>query len=420
METLRISTAGNVNDGKSTLIGRLLYELGAVKSDKLKAIFEVSQNMGFKGMDYSLLADGLMEERENSITIDVAHLYFSTGTKNYILADSPGHIEYTRNMITGCSNAHVFLILIDVQKGIADQTCLHAYIASMLRIPKVVVCINKLDTVGFKQTAFEEIRQLFFEYIQKLDFVPEVECIPISALYGDNVVSHSPKTPWYNGRTLIQTLETHQVVQAKLPLRFRIQHIVHQKKKNTSFYLGKVVSGRVYKNLPVVALPSGEQSAIGQIYKGEKTLQQAGTSESVCLTLARPLELKRGSLLVQEDQVPGLSKQIRAEICWFVELPGIDGGAYLLKHGMNTVPSKLDLLSGKKNVVSLKHASKQAEIHNNEMCSVLVQTEIALPFECFSENKANGCFVLIDERSNATVAVGIIQAINDQLEDLTK
>lgn len=414
MDIVRIATAGSVDDGKSTLIGRLLFETNSITQDKLEAIERASKRRGVDYTDLSLLTDGLIAEREQGITIDVAHIYFSTPTRKYIIADTPGHFEYTRNMITGASNAQVAIILIDARNGIVEQTHRHFYITQLLRIPYVVVCINKMDLVNYAETAYNEIRQQFDELFAKANYrEQQLQFIPASSLYGDNISSRSASIPWYDGPSLLEYLESIEwhTGENQLPARFPVQYVVRPKSAqwhDFRGFAGKLTSGMLHKGEEVVALPSGQSSTIASIQRFEEETDQAESGDSIVITLADEIDLSRGDMLVPKSQVPEGLKEISAQVCWLDHQPLKTGKNYLLQHGSNRVKAKVTNLFSSINVTDYQTIEGVAEIGLNEIGYVSLKTAKPVNADLYAVNKHNGRFILIDESSNNTVGVGFI------------
>lgn len=415
MDILRITTAGSVDDGKSTLIGRLLYDTRSITNDKLEAIEATSKRKGFDFTDLSLLTDGLIAEREQGITIDVAHIYFSTSTRKYIIADSPGHVEYTRNMITGTSNASVSLILIDARKGVIEQTKRHFYIASLLRIKHVVVCINKMDLAGFDQKIFENIKQDFEAMVTKVGFKgQEVKFIPLAAREGDNIVFSSVNMPWYDGETLLEFLENISVAadNKNAPARFPVQYVVRphtDEFHDFRGYAGKVESGSFTKGEVVVVLPSLRNSKIKSIHNYDAEKEEVLAKESVIITLEDDVDISRGNMLVKcTDKFTQLT-EFKATICWMDETPGEKEKMYFLQHGPNRVKAKITTVDGILDIHSLETNTDKKSFQLNDIGDIILKLAKPIFADLYDSNPANGSFILIDEFSNNTVAVGFVR-----------
>lgn len=414
MDIVRIATAGSVDDGKSTLIGRLLYETNSITADKLEAIERASKRRGVDYTDLSLLTDGLIAEREQGITIDVAHIYFSTPTRKYIIADTPGHFEYTRNMITGASNAQVAIILIDARNGIVEQTHRHFYITQLLRIPYVVVCVNKMDLVNYAEEPFNQIRQQFEELFEKANYKEQsLQFIPASSLYGDNISTRSSQLDWYDGPSLLEFMEgiDWHASQNQLPARFPVQYVIRPKSDqwhDFRGFAGKLSSGTLSKGDTVVALPSLQESVIEDIYKFEESLNQAESGDSVVITLKDEIDISRGDMIVKKSEQPAALKEISAQVCWLDHTPLKAGKTYLLQHGSNRVKAKITNLYASINVLDYKTIDDVEEIGLNEIGYISLKTAKPVNVDTYAANKRNGSFILIDEGSNSTVGVGFI------------
>lgn len=414
MDIVRIATAGSVDDGKSTLIGRLLFETNSITADKLEAIERASKRRGVDYTDLSLLTDGLIAEREQGITIDVAHIYFSTPSRKYIIADTPGHFEYTRNMITGASNAQVAIILIDARNGIVEQTHRHFYITQLLRIPYVVVCVNKMDLVNYSEQQFEATREQFNELFKKANYrEQQLQFIPASSLFGDNISSRSNQMDWYKGPALLEYLESIEwhSLENKFPARFPVQYVIRPKSDqwhDFRGFAGKLASGTIRKGDTVVALPSMQESSIEQIYRFEEPIEEAESGDSIVLTLATEIDISRGDMLVRKEELVEPTKELAAQVCWLDHTPLKTGKNYLLQHGSNRVKAKVTNLFSSINVLDYQTIEGVEEIGLNEIGYISLKTARPVSADKYSANKHNGTFVLIDEASNSTVGVGFI------------
>lgn len=414
MDILRIATAGSVDDGKSTLIGRLLYETNSVTQDKLEAIHRTSKRLGLDHTDLSLLTDGLIAEREQGITIDVAHIYFSTPTRKYIIADTPGHFEYTRNMITGASTAQVAIILIDARNGIVEQTFRHFYITQLLCIPHVVVCINKMDLVNYSENQFNTIKQEFQELLKHQDLsAQEVSFIPVSSLYGENISKASVEMPWYEGPFLLKYLENvdWHATENQLPARFPVQNVIRPKSEaypDFRGFAGKVASGVFKKGDRVVAIPSLQESEIESIYAYDQQPEKAEAGQSVTITLKDEIDLSRGDMLVLKGEAVNIVKDLEARICWLDSAPLRTGKNYLLQHGLNRVKAKVTQLSHIVDIHNYNIIEGAEEIGLNQIGGISIKTAKPIFADRFRDNKNNGAFILIDEGSNTTVGVGVV------------
>ncbi len=419
MDILRIATAGSVDDGKSTLIGRLLYETNSITKDKIEALEAASKRKGIDFLDLSLLTDGLIAEREQGITIDVAHIYFSTPNRKYIIADTPGHFEYTRNMVTGASNTSVSIILIDARNGVVEQTKRHFYISSMLRIKNIIVAVNKMDLVAYSQEKFEAIKNELLEIAKQVSFKGQtLQFIPISSLYGENLVRKSNETPWYEGATLLDTLEnfgTQNLELSTIQARFPVQHVVRPKTEvyhDYRGYAGKIASGTFLIGNLVEALPSGQISKIKTIEKFGIQLESGNAKDSVVITLEDNIDLSRGNMLIKVGEKPESRKEVNAKICWLDNQMLTVGKTYLLQHGINRVKAKITNISS---VIDIKNMSlsNEAPVNGgltlNEIGWISLKTASPIFADKYEENPANGSFILIDESSNSTVGVGFVE-----------
>ncbi|HEY0272748.1 MAG TPA: GTP-binding protein [Chitinophaga sp.] len=415
MEVLHIATSGSVDDGKSTLIGRLLYDTKSITQDKLDAIHAASKRKGLDFTDLSLLTDGLVAEREQGITIDVAHIYFSTPTRKYIIADTPGHIEYTRNMVTGASTAQVSLILVDARKGIVEQTFRHFFIANMLRIPYLVVCVNKMDLVDYNEARFDEIVADFRELIAGAAFKEQqIVFIPISSLYGENVVTRTEKFDWFQGDTLLEHLEKINIDPAdtRHPARFPVQYVIRP--RTTGYhdfrgFAGRMASGHINVGDELVSLPSGKTSKVKTIEKFEQQLPTAYTGDSVVITLEDEIDISRGNLLAKAGQAPRALKEITASICWMDQQKLVPGKTYLLQHGVNRLKAKVQGVTEVMDVTNNQVIAGKKELGLNDIGRITLKTAQPIFADPYAENPGNGAFILIDEFSNATVAVGFVE-----------
>ncbi|SFW50380.1 sulfate adenylyltransferase subunit 1 [Chitinophaga sancti] len=414
MEVLRITTSGSVDDGKSTLIGRLLYDTNSIPQDKMEALHAASKRKGLDFTDLSLLTDGLVAEREQGITIDVAHIYFSTPNRKYIIADTPGHVEYTRNMVTGASNAQVSLILIDARKGIVEQTYRHFFIASLLRIPYLVVCVNKMDLVEYSEARFNQIVEDFQALVASASYkAPSIKFIPISSLYGENVAGKSEKISWYQGDSLLDYLEqiSFDHADSSHPARFPVQSVIRPRTEafhDFRGFAGKVASGQFNVGDEIISLPSQQTSKIKSIEQFEKQLDIAQARESVVITLETEIDTSRGSMLAKVDNAPALLKDITANICWMDQQKLVPGKTYLLQHGINRVKAKVQQLLEVVDVTSNKLVEDRKEMGLNDIGKIAIRTAAPIFADAYSVNPANGAFILIDEFSNSTVAVGFV------------
>ncbi|MCU0326757.1 MAG: GTP-binding protein [Spirosomaceae bacterium] len=414
MDILRISTAGSVDDGKSTLIGRLLYETNSITKDKIEALESASKRKGLDFLDLSLLTDGLIAEREQGITIDVAHIYFNTDNRKYIIADTPGHFEYTRNMVTGASNTSVSIILIDSRNGVVEQTQRHFYISTLLRVPNIVVAVNKMDLVDFSEERFNQIVADFKGLVENANYGGQkITFIPLSSLYGDNLVKVSERTPWYHGDSLLDTLETIQIGYHNSEIsRFPVQNVIRPKTEefhDYRGYAGKVAGGVFTVGDLVEALPSNQISKIKSIEKFGTQLESAYSKESVVITLEDDIDISRGNMIVKVGQAPASTKEVSARICWFDNQALTAGKTYLFQHGINRVKAKVVSLNAKIDMKDLSVLNEANELKLNEIGWTNIRTASPIFADKYEDNPANGAFILIDEFSNNTVGVGFIE-----------
>lgn len=408
-DLLRLLTAGSVDDGKSTLIGRLMFDSKMIYEDQLAALERDSKRVGHAGeeIDYALLLDGLKAEREQGITIDVAYRYFSTANRKFIIADTPGHEQYTRNMITGGSTANLAIILIDATRGVITQTRRHTFLVSLLGIKHVVLAVNKMDLVDFSQQVFDEICEDYKNFITQLD-IPDVEFIPLSALKGDNVVEISSNTSWYHGKSLLEFLETVHVSSDRNydDFRFPVQYVLRPDRDFRGFS-GKIVSGIIKPGETVMALPSRKQSKIKTIPTYDGNLKQAFPPQSVTLVLEDEIDVSRGEMLVKPDNLPRMERHFEAMLVWMDEEPMDLSVQYFLKHNSNTTRSHIDLMRYKVDVNTLER-SEVDKLTLNEIGRAVITTAKTLFFDPYRKNKSTGSFVLIHPVTNNTVAVGMI------------
>jgi sulfate adenylyltransferase subunit 1 len=411
-ELLRFTTAGSVDDGKSTLIGRLLYDSKSIFEDQYEAIRESSERRGEEGVNLALLTDGLKAEREQGITIDVAYRYFATPKRKFIIADTPGHIQYTRNMVTGASTANVALILIDARKGILEQTRRHAFIASLLQIPHLMICINKMDLVDYSEEVYERIKEEFSEFSYKLD-VRDVHFIPISALKGDNVVNKSENMPWYLGSTLLYALENvhigsdHNLIDCRFPVQYVIRPNTDEFHDYRG-YAGRVSGGVFKKGDKVMLLPSGFTSTIERIDTYDGEVEEAYSPMSVTMLLANDLDLSRGDMIVRENNVPNIGQDLEVMVCWFNERPLQQRGKYALLHTTQEVRCIVKEIRYKLNINTLHRDLEDKNIGMNDIARVVIRTTKPLFYDSYRKNRITGSIILVDEGTNETVAAGMI------------
>ncbi len=406
-ELLRFSTAGSVDDGKSTLIGRLLVDAKGVYEDQLAAARRAAAARPASGMDLALITDGLRAEREQGITIDVAYRYFATPRRKFIIADTPGHEQYTRNMATGASTVNLAVILTDARKGVLPQTRRHAFIAALLGIPHLVLAVNKMDLVEYSQAVFEEIRSEFTQFAAQLQ-VSDVEFIPISAWLGDNVVEKSGRMPWYEGPPLLRHLETVHIASDRnlTELRFPVQYVVRAE-PDFRGYAGQVASGMVRPGDAVMALPSGAVSRVKAIVTRDGDLSMAFPPMAVTLQLEDAIDLGRGDMLVDPQHAPRASRRVDARVVWMSAQPLALGRGYLVKHTTQTVPARVETVRYRIDTDTLEKMPS-AELRINEIGAVVLEASRPLFFDPYRRNHATGSFILIDPASNETVAAGMI------------
>jgi len=412
MELLRFTTAGSVDDGKSTLIGRLLYDSKAIFEDQLEQVKGTSEKKGLDHIDLSLLTDGLKDEREQGITIDVAYRYFATPKRKFIIADTPGHIQYTRNMVTGASTANVALILIDARKGVVEQTYRHSYIASLLQIPHIIVCINKMDLVDFDEEAYNNIMKQYKEFASKLE-VKDVRFIPISALKGDNVVNRSPNMEWYNGSTLMHNLETIHIGSDEnhTDARFPVQTVIRP--HSDAFhdfrgYAGRIDGGIFRVGDEVLVKPSGLTSRIKEIFLGDNSLEQAYAPMSVTITLEDDIDVSRGNTITKQNNQPEEKRELDLMVCWFNEKPLNPMGKYVIRHGTSEVLGKFQEVVYKMDISTLKRDLENKQIGLNDIFKTKLKVSQPLFVDPYHRNRKTGSLIIVDEASNETLAAGMI------------
>ncbi|WGH75676.1 GTP-binding protein [Tenacibaculum tangerinum] len=415
MNVVKIATAGSVDDGKSTLIGRILYDTKSLTQDKLEAIREKSRQRGFDYLDFSLATDGLVAEREQGITIDVAHIYFSTPKTSFIIADTPGHIEYTRNMVTGASNSQTSIILVDARNGVVEQTYRHFFINNLLRVKDVIIAVNKMDLVNFSEEKFNQIKGEIAYLAKKSDYQNQhITFIPLSALKGDNVVKPSENTPWYTGETLLSYLENlgDKEEQEELQARFPVQTVIRPKTEeyhDFRGYAGKLYGGDLAVGDVVTVLPSATKSTIKSIQFFDKEYTRAKRGSSVNITLEDDVNVSRGDMLVKTGEEPAVVKQLEATICWMDKTPLQASQKYYIKHGVNDAQAKITEL---KTVVHTDFSGVQkdpSQLSLNEIGEIRLKVSKPLCVDSYKENKANGAFIIINPKTNTTSGVGFIK-----------
>ena len=412
MELLRFTTAGSVDDGKSTLIGRLLYDSKAIFDDQINLLKETSKQRGDEGLNLALLTDGLRSEREQGITIDVAYRYFATPKRKFIIADTPGHIQYTRNMVTGASTANLALLLVDARHGVVEQTKRHAFIASLLQIPHIVVCINKMDLVDYSKERFEEIIADFEDFASKLE-IKDVRFTPISALNGDNVVERSLNMHWYDGSTLMHLLENIHIGSDHnhIDCRFPVQYVVRPQSKEFPDYRGYAgrIEGGVFKpGDKVTVLPSGFTSYIKSIDTFNERVKEAFSPMSVCITLKDDIDVSRGDMLVKADNKPMINQDVDLMICWMNEKNMLLKGKYTIRHTSQTARCIIKEVKYKIDINSLHRLKDDKVIGLNDIGRISLRVTKPLYIDSYRRNRNTGSIILIDEATNETVAAGMI------------
>jgi len=411
-ELLRFSTAGSVDDGKSTLIGRLLYDSKSIFEDQYEAIKSASERRGEEDVNLALLTDGLKAEREQGITIDVAYRYFSTPKRKFIIADTPGHIQYTRNMVTGASTANVGLILVDARQGIVEQTRRHAIISSLLQIPHLVICVNKMDLVNFDQNVFDSIREEFEGFASKLD-VQDVTFIPISALRGDNVVDRSKNMEWYEGTTLLYYLENvhigsdHNHIDTRFPVQYVIRPY-NDEYHDYRGYAGRVAGGIIRKGDKVMVLPAGFSSEIEKIDTADGEIEEAFAPMSVTLLLKDDIDISRGDMIVRENNQPKVTQDLDIRICWFNDRPLQLQGKYEIRHTSQTARCIVQEIQYKMDVNTLHRDVEDKTVRMNDIARISIRTTKPMLVDAYAKNRITGSVILVDEGTNETVAAGMI------------
>jgi bifunctional enzyme CysN/CysC len=414
MDLLRFSTAGSVDDGKSTLIGRLLYDTKSIFQDQLEAVEKTSKQRGEGYVNLALLTDGLRAEREQNITIDVAYRYFATPKRKFIIADTPGHLQYTRNMVTGASTAELTIVLVDARKGVQTQSKRHGFLASLLGIPHIVVAVNKMDLVDFSEEVYQSIVEEYREFAMKLD-VQDLTFIPISALLGDNVVDKSQNMPWYDGATLLHHLETVNLGSARnlVDFRFPVQYVIRPTQDYRG-YAGRIASGTIQPGEEVVVLPSGHGSRVKSIDTADQSQAEAAAGESVVLTLEDEVDVSRGDMLVRRKNLPIASSRFDATLCWMSEKPLDRSTAYVLMHTTRQVQAYVSDLVYRIDVDTL-HREDADTLGLNEIARVEITTSQPLFFDSYEKNRETGGFILVDPHTHATVAAGMIRGEHREL-----
>ncbi|HEU4718155.1 MAG TPA: sulfate adenylyltransferase subunit CysN [Bacteroidia bacterium] len=412
MDLLRFTTAGSVDDGKSTLIGRLLYDSKSIFEDQYEAVKASSEKRGEEYVNLALLTDGLRAEREQGITIDVAYRYFATPKRKFIIADTPGHIQYTRNMVTGASTANLAIVLIDARKGVIEQTMRHSFIASLLKIPHITVCVNKMDLVDYSRDVFEKICKDFEAFASRLESI-DINFIPISALNGDNVVDRSAKMPWYDGPTLLYHLEHMHIasdlnhIDCRFPVQYVIRPMSHEYHDYRGF-AGRVAGGVFRKGDKVLVLPSGFSTKIKSIDLFGKEIAEAFPPMSVTITLEDEIDISRGDMIVRENNQPEMSQDIDMMICWFNAKPLQPNGKYVIRHTTREARCVVKEIQYKMDINTLHRIEDDKNIAMNDIGRIRMRTTVPLLFDKYSRNRITGSVILIDEATNETVGAGMI------------
>jgi len=411
LEIIRISTAGSVDDGKSTLLGRLLYDTKSIFEDQYDALKRASEHRGESDVNLALLTDGLRAEREQGITIDVAYRYFATPKKRFIVADTPGHRQYTRNMITGASTADASLILVDARNGMTDQSKRHAFITSLLRIPQVVVVVNKMDLVEFDEEVFNNIRRSFLDYSSKLS-IPNLTFIPVSALLGDNVVEPSDNMPWYRGAPVLETLESLSSEARKNPtdLRLPVQYVIRPN-QNFRGYMGMVASGTVRQGEELVVLPSGQRVVIDQLYNLDGPAESVSAGANALLTLDREVDISRGDMLVRPRNMPAVTQTLEAVVCWMSEEPSMIGRSYVLRQTTRETSATVEDVVYRFNIDTLSR-DETHRLEMNDIGRIVIDTGRPVFVDTYEHSRGLGSFLLIDPVTNNVVAAGMVTRTN--------
>lgn len=412
MELLRFTTAGSVDDGKSTLIGRLLYDSKAIFEDQMEQLEMASERRGEEQVNLALLTDGLRAEREQGITIDVAYRYFATPKRKFIIADTPGHVQYTRNMVTGASTANLAIILVDARHGVMEQTIRHAFIASLLGIPHILICINKMDLVEYQEKVFQDIQQQFVPFKEQLN-IEDVRFIPISALKGDNVVDRSEIMEWYSGPTLLEALETIDIRSDAdfTNCRFPVQYVVRPLRDEFHDYRGYAgrVAGGVWKpGAKVAVLPSGIETTLTAIDTMNGELEQAFPPQSVTFRLADDIDISRGDMIVPARQKPRISQEVDLMVCWLGEKPMVMGGKYVIRHTTSELRGIIRRMEYKVDINTLEENREELSLGLNEIARITIKTSKPIFYDSYKDNHITGSVIIIDESTNNTVGAGMI------------
>ena len=416
VELLRFNTCGSVDDGKSTLIGRLLYDSKSIMEDQMEALERSADITGGGQVNLANLTDGLRAEREQGITIDVAYRFVATPRRKFIVADTPGHVEYTRNMVTGASTANLSIVLVDARNGVIEQTRRHSYVSALLGIPHIIFAVNKMDLVDWSEARFREIREGIESFLPKLDLFKDVKFVPISALKGDNVVIFSEKTPWYEGPTLLGHLESvHIASDWNLNgFRFPVQWVNRPNNPTDKFLhdfrglSGQIAGGIVKVGQEVLALPSGQKSCVKEIWTYDGSIEEAFCPQSVTILLEDDLDISRGDCLVALDPLPGHDSELSARICWMNVRPLTSGKKYLLKHGAQVIQAMVGKLESKVNIETYEPELSPKELKMNDIGEIRIRTSKPIAYDGYTTNRLTGSFVLVEQVTNATVAAGML------------
>jgi sulfate adenylyltransferase subunit 1 len=410
---LRFTTAGSVDDGKSTLIGRLLYDSKSIFEDQMEHIVQSSKRLGKEDIDLSLLTDGLRAEREQGITIDVAYRYFATPTRKFIIADTPGHIQFTRNMVTGASTADMAVILIDARKGVLEQTLRHSYIATLLDIRHIVFCVNKMDMVDYSESVFNMIKNELIRLTGKLK-TGDVHYIPVSAKYGDNVVDSSDNMKWYHGKTFLRLIEMIEIEKDKnsQDARFPVQTVIRplsEEYHDYRGYAGRVAGGTFHAGDEVTVLPAMIKSKITGINVMDGELTEASAGDSVTITLKDQVDISRGNLIVMNDQYPNIGQDIRLMTCWFNEKPIKVGGRYIIRNYSNETAGIIKAVNYRMNINTLEKDTTDLNVNMNDIANITIKTSKKLVYDSYKKNNITGSLIIIEEGTNETVGAGMIE-----------
>lgn len=431
IEILRFNTCGSVDDGKSTLIGRLLYDSKSIMEDQMEALERSADITGGGEINLANLTDGLRAEREQGITIDVAYRYFATPRRKFIIADTPGHVQYTRNMVTGASTANLSVVLVDARHGVAEQSRRHTYISALLGTPHIVIAVNKMDLVDWSEDRFLEIREEFESFLPRLDVLHDVKFIPISALNGDNVVTTSENTPWYSGPNLLGHLETVHIASDwnlgafRMPVQWvnRPENPRDEKMHDFRGFSGQIAGGIVKKGDPVVVLPSGYKSIVKDVWTYDGSLEEAFCPQSVTIELEDDIDISRGDIIVGMEDYPGVASDLRAKVCWMHPKPLQKGKKYFLKHSTQTVQAMITSLEYKVDIETFNPIEDAEELAVNEIGEIKIRTSKPVVYDAYSQNRLTGSFILIEQGTNQTVAAGMLaapfQAFDPEFTDYT-